>query len=63
MKTFEQAKNIQDLFATKYNILTVARKGITKGAAVRVTPALYNTTGELDRLVDAIQKEHAVLLS
>lgn len=63
MKTFEQAKNIQDLFVTKYNILTVARKGITKGAAVRVTPALYNTTGELDRLVDAIQKEHAVLLS
>jgi len=63
MKTFEQAKKIQDLFVTKYNILTVARKGITKGAAVRVTPALYNTTGELDRLVDAIQKEHAVLLS
>jgi len=46
----------------KYSVLTVARKGITLGAAVRVTPALYNTTAEVDRLVSAIQQEHAVLM-
>lgn len=58
MKTFEQAKQVQDLLVAKYKILTVARQGIANGAAVRVTPALYNTAAELDRLVDAIRKEH-----
>jgi selenocysteine lyase/cysteine desulfurase len=58
MKTFEQAQQLQDLLVRKYNILTVARKGIAKGAAVRVTPALYNTTSDLDQLVSAIRKEH-----
>jgi len=61
MKSFEQAKKVQDLFLGKYNVLTVARKGITQGAAVRVTPALYNTTAEVDILVLAIRQEHAVL--
>jgi selenocysteine lyase/cysteine desulfurase len=61
MKTFEQAKRVQDLLLAKYKILTVARKGIANGAAVRVTPALYNTTAELDRLVVAIRNEHRML--
>ena len=61
MKSFEQAKRVQDLFLAKYKVLTVARKGITQGAAVRVTPALYNTTVEVDRLVLAIRQEHALL--
>ncbi len=60
MKTFAQAKQVQDLLVAKHNILTVARQGIANGAAVRVTPALYNTTAELDRLVDAIRKEHKI---
>ena len=55
MRTFEDAKKIQDLLLKKYNILTVARKGIANGAAVRVTPALYNTTTELDQLVAALE--------
>jgi selenocysteine lyase/cysteine desulfurase len=54
MHTFEDAKKIQGLLVRKYRILTVARKGIAKGAAVRVTPALYNTTAELDQLVAAL---------
>ena len=61
MKRFEQAKKVQDLFMAKYRVLTVARKGIAQGAAVRVTPALYNTTAEVDRLVLAISQEHTVL--
>ena len=60
MKTFEQAKQVQDLLVGKYKILTVARKGITKGTAVRVTPALYNTTADLDVLVAALKQEHRI---
>jgi len=63
MKTFEQAKQLQDLLVAKYKILTVARNGITKGAAVRVTPALYNTTAELDKFVNAIRNEHKMFSS
>ena len=61
MHSFEQAKQVQDVLFAKHNVLTVARKGITKGAAVRVTPALYNTTAELDRLVAAIKQEYRIL--
>lgn len=61
MHSFEQAKQVQDVLFAKHNVLTVARKGITKGAAVRVTPALYNTTAELDRLVAAIKQEYRFL--
>jgi selenocysteine lyase/cysteine desulfurase len=57
MKTFEQAKQVQDTLVSRYKILTVARRGITNGAAVRVTPALYNTTSELDLLVTALKSE------
>ena len=61
MRSFEQAKKVQDVLFAKHNVLTVARKGITKGAAVRVTPALYNTNAELDRLVMAIRQEYRLL--
>jgi hypothetical protein len=36
MHSFEDAKKLQDLLVTKYNTLTVATKGITQGAAVRL---------------------------
>jgi selenocysteine lyase/cysteine desulfurase len=62
MKTFEQAIKVQDLLVAKYQILTVARKGITKGAAVRVTPALYNITAGLDKFITAIKQEYSVLI-
>jgi selenocysteine lyase/cysteine desulfurase len=62
MKSLEQAKKVQDLLLAKYNVLTVARKGISRGAAVRVTPALYNTTAELDKFVSAIRQERDVLV-
>jgi hypothetical protein len=37
--------------------LTVARRGIEAGAAVRVTPALYTTRPELDKFVAALRLE------
>ncbi len=58
LKTFEQAVQLQNLLMSKYGIVTVARKGIARGAAIRVTPALYNTTAELDRFVAAVRAEY-----
>lgn len=63
MSMFEQAKQFQTLLLTKYKIMTVARQGIKKGAAVRVTPALYNTEADLQQLVTAIRREHKVFAS
>ena len=57
MHSFEDAKKVQMILVNKYRILTVARTGITNGAAIRVTPALYNTTGELDQFVAALHAE------
>jgi len=57
MKDYAAAQRMSAILLQKHHILTVARRGITGGAAVRVTPTLYNTTGELDRLVTAIRAE------
>ena len=51
---------VQQRLLNKYGILTAARKGITKGDAVRVTPALFTRESDLDRLVVAL-KEMAVM--
>ncbi|SEG15112.1 Selenocysteine lyase/Cysteine desulfurase [Bryocella elongata] len=60
MKSIEQANQMQQTLFTKYRVHTVARKGITRGAAVRVTPGLYSTHQDLDALVTALQHEHAM---
>jgi selenocysteine lyase/cysteine desulfurase len=57
MKDYGAAQRMAKLLLDKYRILTVARRGIAKGSAVRVTPALYNTHAELDRLVSAVRAE------
>jgi isopenicillin-N epimerase len=62
MKSFEQTKQVRDLLLAEDNVLTVARKDISRGAAVRVTPALYSTTADLDKLIAAIRQEHGFLV-
>jgi selenocysteine lyase/cysteine desulfurase len=62
MKDYAQAQKMQTVLLEKHRILTVARRGIEKGAAVRVTPTLYNTHEELDRLVAALRAESASFL-
>jgi selenocysteine lyase/cysteine desulfurase len=57
MKDYREAQRMARLLLEKYQILTVARQGIASGSAVRVTPTLYNTEGELDRLVRALRAE------
>jgi selenocysteine lyase/cysteine desulfurase len=61
MHSFDDAKKLQELLMAKYGILTVARNGIANGAAVRVTPALYNSTSELDQFVRALHAERNFL--
>lgn len=52
-----QARRFAEILRDRHRILTVARGGIARGAAVRVTPALYTTIDELDRLVAALRAE------
>jgi selenocysteine lyase/cysteine desulfurase len=56
-RDYDAAQRMSRLLLEKHRILTVARRGIAGGAAVRVTPTLYNTVEELDRLVRAIRLE------
>ncbi|WP_164155654.1 aminotransferase class V-fold PLP-dependent enzyme [Sandarakinorhabdus rubra] len=46
---------ITDTLLNQYNIMTVHRPGLAAGACVRVTPALFTTPQECDRLVAALR--------
>ena len=47
---------LQKILIDQYGIFTVPRKGPAGGACVRVTPALFTTTAELDKFTTAIGK-------
>jgi isopenicillin-N epimerase len=46
---------VQELLE-RYGIFTVWRTGVAKGDCIRVTPALYNTPDDVDRLVAALNE-------
>lgn len=56
-RDYAAAQRMSKLLLEKHRILTVARRGMAGGASVRVTPTLYNTHAELDRLVAALKAE------
>jgi selenocysteine lyase/cysteine desulfurase len=56
----EDAKKAAALFLAKYRLLVVAKAGLASGPVLRVTPALFNSSAELDRLVRAIQAERGL---
>ncbi len=62
MKAYGAAQQLSRLLLEKHRVLTVARRGIANGSAVRVTPMLYNTHAELDRLVAALRAEAAAFV-
>jgi selenocysteine lyase/cysteine desulfurase len=62
MRDYAAAQRLAAILLEKHKILTVARRGITKGSVVRVTPTLYNTHAELDRLVAALRAESAAFV-
>lgn len=47
---------ITDTLFNRYRIMTVHRTGLADGACVRVTPALFTTPADLDRLVVALKQ-------
>ena len=47
---------ITDTLLGRYNIMTVHRAGLAAGACVRVTPALFTTPADCDRLVAALRE-------
>lgn len=49
-----QTQRIVDDLRNHYRIFTVRRTGIAGGDCVRVTPALYNLSADVDHLVDAL---------
>jgi selenocysteine lyase/cysteine desulfurase len=46
---------ITDTLLNRYNIMTVHRAGLADGACVRVTPGLFTTPADCDRLVAALR--------
>lgn len=60
MKSVEQARRAQARFLEAHGLLVVAKAGLASGPVLRVTPALFNSTAELDRLVAAIRAERAL---
>jgi selenocysteine lyase/cysteine desulfurase len=56
-KDYARAQRLARVLLEKHQVLTVARRGISLGSAIRVSPALYNTRQELDRLVAALRSE------
>lgn len=62
LKTMEQARQVQARFLAQHRVLVVAKSGLASGPVMRVTPALFNTTSELDRLVAALQTERNLLV-
>jgi selenocysteine lyase/cysteine desulfurase len=57
MRTAEDARRAQTRFVEKHGLLVVAKTGLASGPVLRVTPGLFNTSDELDRLVAAIAQE------
>jgi len=47
---------IADELLERHRIFVVARSGLAKGDCVRVTPALYNTPDDCDRLAEALRE-------
>lgn len=59
---YAAAQRLARILIEKHRILTVARRGMSGGAAIRVSPAPYNTHDELDRLVAALRIESGAFL-
>ena len=52
--TADDNKALARRLMTQFGVFTVARHGPAGGSCVRVTPALFTRTSDLDRLVDAL---------
>ena len=55
-----QAQAVQQRFLERHKVLVVAKRGLASGPVMRVTPALFNTADDIDRLIAAIRDERAM---
>ncbi|WP_365894592.1 aminotransferase class V-fold PLP-dependent enzyme [uncultured Sphingomonas sp.] len=58
--SWDQARTAQQRFLDRHRLLVVAKQGLASGPVLRVTPSLFNTQDELDRLVHAIREERGL---
>ncbi len=52
--SYEENFALMNLLHDKYGIFTVAISGLAKGGGIRVSPSLYNTREDMDKLAAAI---------
>lgn len=52
--SIEENRQLMKLLTDKYSIFTVAISGINNGGGIRVSPSLYNSRKDMDKLVAAI---------
>lgn len=52
--SIEENRELVQTLTDKYGVFTVAISGISKGAGIRVSPSLYNSRGDADKLAAAI---------
>ena len=54
--TADHNQRLVETLRDRYGVLTARRTGIARGDCVRVTPAIYNSLADVDRLTAAIQE-------
>ncbi len=59
-RTWADAQGAQTVLLDKHRVLVVAKQGLASGPVLRVTPSLFNTDGEIDRLIHAVTAERSL---
>lgn len=62
MRSDDQVRQATARFIDGHGLLVVGKAGLQSGPVLRVTPSLFNSTDELDRLVAAIHAERNLFL-
>jgi selenocysteine lyase/cysteine desulfurase len=52
----EQAQHLQQRLEMEFGLFTVVRKGLASGACVRITPQVFNSADDINRLVSALEQ-------
>lgn len=56
-RSWADAQHAQKVLLSKHQVLVVAKQGLASGPVLRVTPSLFNTDVEIDRMIDAVRAE------
>ena len=54
--SIEQANQLQQRLEKEFGVFTVIRTGLSSGACVRITPQVFNTPEDIEKLLSAITK-------